>query len=318
MNLNNHGLSRISAVCIFVFFSHCSFAQSGAFEINQACVQDGCFSGDSPGFPVTLQEPGTYLLTSDLQVDDPTVTAIVFRADNVSLDLNRFTVSGPVQCTGEPASCDQDGPAVGVDGGFHENLRIANGTISGFSQWGLVTGPNSYVERILSRSNFRTGIVARKGTHIIRSKAIQNQGSGFVLRADTIATEVIASGNEVGIQANCIDDVGCNQIIDSNISRNNRGINDWGGAFVRGSTIAFNFGAGVIVINGSSTYEGNHIIFNGGEGIAIGSGTFFSDPPPRVVLRNNRISENSPDITTQVANSLLDAGGNVCGNEIGC
>ena len=44
-----------------------ALAVDGVLEINQTCaVQTGCFAGDSPGFPVTITQPGSYRLTSNL------------------------------------------------------------------------------------------------------------------------------------------------------------------------------------------------------------------------------------------------------------
>jgi len=43
-------------------------ACDGAYEINQACVDTACFSGDTAGFPVTIATPAAYRLSSDLTV----------------------------------------------------------------------------------------------------------------------------------------------------------------------------------------------------------------------------------------------------------
>jgi hypothetical protein len=208
----------IPLIAIYALMCNHAEAQNGAFEINQTCAETGCFPGDDPGFPVLLTEPGTYILTSNLEVVDPGDSAIVISTSNIAIDLNRFSVSGPVVCSGVPAKCDQQGPANGIDGGFHENLRITNGTVSGFSQWGIVTGPNSYVVNIVSRSNSGKGIVARDGTQVSNSKAIGNEGTGIELRGSSIAKGVVVRENGTGIGVGCAIDNGCNQVIESNIS----------------------------------------------------------------------------------------------------
>jgi hypothetical protein len=43
-----------------------SRAADGVIEINQSCVAGGCFAGDTAGFPVTISQPGSYRLTSNL------------------------------------------------------------------------------------------------------------------------------------------------------------------------------------------------------------------------------------------------------------
>ena len=305
---------------LFSVFLVSSFAEAspGVFEINQACVEIGCFEEDTPGFPVTLSHPGTYILSSDLTVSDPTVGAIVMQTNNISLDLNRFTISGPVVCQGDPLTCAPSGPAVGVNGEFFENLRIENGTIQGFSQWGLVTGPNGYVNGILSRGNYWIGINARAGTQVSNSKAVNNQHVGVSLAGTSIATEIIARGNFTGVAMGCGTNEGCSALLDSNVSQNNLGVYDWGGALIRGNVISMNLTRGIQNINGWSTIDGNQVILNEGSGVMIGGGTAFSQPASPVVLRNNRISGHAINVDLGTDAQFVDAGGNVCGDSVSC
>lgn len=69
-------------------------ADDGVLEINQACAISGCLPGDSPGFPVTLEEPGSYRLTSNLYVGGASAWAIRIHDRNISLDLNGFVIDG--------------------------------------------------------------------------------------------------------------------------------------------------------------------------------------------------------------------------------
>ena len=113
-------------------------AAEGALEINPLCVASGCFAGDNPGFPVEIASPGHYVLTGNLDVTGESspenVTAIRVRVSgsNSTLDLNGFTIRGPVSCSGGPpvTGCS---PAVGSgDGVLVENntsVSICNGAI---------------------------------------------------------------------------------------------------------------------------------------------------------------------------------------------
>ena len=67
-------------------------AGEGVLEINQACAVNpvtGCFSGDAPGFPVTIDGSAgrSYLLTGDLVIPDPDTSGISISASG------RFTRS---------------------------------------------------------------------------------------------------------------------------------------------------------------------------------------------------------------------------------
>jgi hypothetical protein len=69
---------RLLSLLLVLFFClpPAAYAAEGIAEINQTCaVQTGCFAGDSPGFPVTIDGSagGSYRLTSDLSVADPSL-----------------------------------------------------------------------------------------------------------------------------------------------------------------------------------------------------------------------------------------------------
>ena len=61
---------------LFLTLTAPALASDGVIEINQTCaVQTGCIDnsggiGDTPGFPVTIEIPGSYVLTSNLVVSE--------------------------------------------------------------------------------------------------------------------------------------------------------------------------------------------------------------------------------------------------------
>ena len=71
-----------------------AFAGDGRIEINQACAQAGCFTGDNPGFPVTLNGGDSFVLTSNLTVTGAT-SAVTTGSSGKVLDLNGFEIAGP-------------------------------------------------------------------------------------------------------------------------------------------------------------------------------------------------------------------------------
>ena len=60
--------------------------------------------GDAAGFPVTLSQPGSYVLTSNLTVSNANTHAIDITVDDVTVDLNGFVIQGPTVCTGGGSS----------------------------------------------------------------------------------------------------------------------------------------------------------------------------------------------------------------------
>ena len=70
-------------------------AGEGAIEINQLCVATGCFAGDAPGWPVQLTEPGSYVLTSNLDVPSSS-EGVEIQASQVVLDLGEVESLNPL------------------------------------------------------------------------------------------------------------------------------------------------------------------------------------------------------------------------------
>ena len=93
--------SRVSAVAVSLALSLWLAprveAVDGVVLIDQNRALAGNVTpGDFPGFPVTISRPGSYRLSGNLEVTDPDITAIEITADHVTLDLNGFSIQGPL------------------------------------------------------------------------------------------------------------------------------------------------------------------------------------------------------------------------------
>jgi hypothetical protein len=121
------GLAALSAApCLAV---------DGVVEINEARALAGDVTpGDTPGFPVTLSRPGSYRLTSRLATSSKSTTAILVTSDDVTLDLNGFTIACAFVVEGGaiPAGClalSGPGDGVGVDVATRARTSVRNGVI---------------------------------------------------------------------------------------------------------------------------------------------------------------------------------------------
>src|SRR5688572_28472467 len=77
-----------------------AFAVDGQIANTQArAMAGGITPGDTPGFPVTITQPGSYVLSGNLTVPVESAggqtLAIRIAADGVWLDLNGFSIIGP-------------------------------------------------------------------------------------------------------------------------------------------------------------------------------------------------------------------------------
>jgi len=138
-------------------------AAGGAFEINQDCAAAGCFAGDTAGFPVTITQSGTYVLTSDLVVNSSN-DAIQISASYVDLDLNGHIIDGGGSCSGTPVSaCSGAVGGIGINlqtFSLDTDIRLHNGTVRGFASGGIqggVAGDGTVLDHLTVAENILFG-----------------------------------------------------------------------------------------------------------------------------------------------------------------
>ncbi|TDR19446.1 hypothetical protein [Marinicella litoralis] len=138
-------MKKIILLSCALMFGHAN-ASNGVFAINDICDAFGCFPGDSSGFPITITEPGSYQLTSNIVSSSTTTDVIQINADNVTLDLNGFSIIGPRTCTGDNTTlvCTNNGmTAHGVSAVSRKNVKVKNGTVKGFDTGISLTSSSS-------------------------------------------------------------------------------------------------------------------------------------------------------------------------------
>ncbi len=99
-------------VSLAILFLSASFVRNatagdGMLEISQTCaINLGCFSGDSPGYPVTItgSSASSYRLTSDLILPDAATDGVLINVPRISLDLNGFQIISAA-CVGALTNC---------------------------------------------------------------------------------------------------------------------------------------------------------------------------------------------------------------------
>jgi hypothetical protein len=199
-------LSRqLISVSIIALLCQSVYGADSVVLIDQKAAASGkVTSKDTPGFPVTLSDPGSYRLNGNLVVPDGATTAIEITADNVTLDLNGFSIIGPNTCTPSPTQCAISGGAgigvvaVGASGNpSPSNVRVFNGTVQGMGGHGIrLLGAGNVVERVFASSNGGPGIVVGDGS-VIDSYAHLNAAGAAII--GQIVRGSIATNNITGI-----------------------------------------------------------------------------------------------------------------------
>jgi hypothetical protein len=190
-------------------------AVDGVILIDQNKAMTGnVTAGDTPGFPVSINQPGSYRLDGNLSVPNNTTNAIEINASNVTLDLNGFAILGPVTCAAFP--CTNVGSLAsgyGVLSGSdapqkaYMNITVRNGTIAGMGADGVhILGESVRVEDLRVHDNGFSGIVVRstafgaQSNLVVRGNTVQRNGSyGVKAYAGLITDNMISESRDAGI-----------------------------------------------------------------------------------------------------------------------
>ena len=184
-------------------------AADGVIEINQASVEA------SGGFPFTIANPGSYILTGNLKVEDGDADGILVQTeDGVTIDLNGFEIDGQGSSGFGVSSrrLDDSGPLP------FGNVAIRDGTVRGFKTGVWIS--SGVVEGVRALSNTEAGILAFR-SHVTNCVARENGGAGI---QGMIVADSEATGNQgVGI-------IGSESpLVTGNVAGNNVGGDDFFG-----------------------------------------------------------------------------------------
>ena len=214
--------------CLLTTLSVSTFAVDGVTLISQSTVTA------AGGFPYRITHSGSYKLASNLDASGSVTDAIDIDADNVVLDLNGFTITGPCGlglCSGD-----------GIASFSHHTITIKNGVVSGWFGGINLAGSQvgALVEEVHANNNSGTGI---------------DVGDGIVRRCTT-------TGDFVGIS---VDNYG---VVESNVSSKNADGFLLFNTTATGNTAVgnTNFGLSALgdTVYGSNVFSGNKSDAGGG------------------------------------------------------
>lgn len=274
--VRTRGLVFATTILLLAFVSSPVFA---VVKINQSKAEaGGVTSGDSAGFPVTISVAGSYQLTGNLTVAGANKTAIDVTAEDVTINLNGYSITGPTVCTGSGSSisCTPTGTGRGING---TGITVFNGTVRGMGETGIQCGTCS-VTNVHATNNGGNGIYVNNGI-ISGSRADYNGQEGFDLNGGTISGSTAMWNGLYGL---------------------------WVGSGVaQGNTLNSNGSAGIYA-NFNATILNNMISYNEGYGVSFSacSSGFGSN-----VINNNTLGEISGCGTLQI-------GTNICGGDTTC
>lgn len=206
------------------------------------------------GFPYKITRPGSYRLSGNLTVTGA-VDAIDIRTGNVTLDLNGFSIIGPLVCSGTPAQC-AGSAGNGITGaavsGF---VTVKNGYVQGFQQGVILNSPANAID-LEATGNRLLGIALLNSGSIVRCQASFNNSDGFQgVFASISDSTAIGNGNS-GFS-----------LKGANLSHSVARLNGGFGVLVNGGTVIGNFvdsnSIGVqFLLNQPNTLFGSNTVVN--------------------------------------------------------
>ncbi len=219
--------------------------------------------------PYTISEPGSYVLTGNI-VAPPAYTGagIVITSDDVTLDLNGFTLHG-VPMAGDAIKADaagflhrvsikngnvSGGWAFGVNLTQAQECSLSDLRVDGCSSVGVFVGRYSTIDHCTSSNNSFQGFSAALGAVITGCIAHNNGASGITCELNSVVKDCVVFFNaEDGIQTlrycvveNCSAQLNTGDGIDAKNS------------LVRGCTSGENNGLAINDNGGSCTLIENH------------------------------------------------------------
>lgn len=188
-------VSRSVLLSLGIALSGAAGAVDGVVLLDQSKALNGnATPGDSPGFPITISQPGSYRLDSNLVVPNRTTNAIEIAASNVTIDLNGFAIVGPC-----PQNCQPiNGPnssghgIVVVVPGAH-GITIRNGSITGVGADGInLQVFDAMVDHVHVDSSGANGmLVGLFGTSIQSGSVIDSTSSNNALTGIQITNGIV-------------------------------------------------------------------------------------------------------------------------------
>lgn len=157
---------------------------------------------------------GTVVTTSITLASDLgpcTGDALIAGADNITIDLGGYTISGT-------------GTGAGVRVAQRTGVTVTNGTIQGFHT-GVVLDESTYstVLKLVLRDNIRGVNLAGSNDNLVEKNTILNSGLDAIrlgLSADNVISKNTLSGNVFGIG---VADSSTGNLIEKNVLRDTRG-----------------------------------------------------------------------------------------------
>ena len=264
MKLKAWSLALFGAMAMLAFAGSAG-AVDGTIEINQAKVLAGS------GFPFTISTANTsYRLTGSLTVPAST-NGILVTANNVTIDMNGFSITGPGSTSGV---------VNGVSAGGIADVTVENGTITGLGL-AIVLGTSGIVRNVHADANGDGGIDVGDNS-VVEGCTANNSTSNYGIACGGSGCAI--SGNTAN--GNADEGIFCSG----------------SGCQITGNTANGNISVGIDCQSNACVISGNTVLGNPSLGIGcFGTGCLISGN----TVVNSADGIEAGDTTTGYSNNVL-------------
>jgi hypothetical protein len=249
-------------------FAPAALAVDGTVLINQSTITNGLPGCPTGGhFPIVICQSGSYRLSSNLTMPNANTDGIDITADNVTVDLNGFSILGPTVCSGSPLTCIRNNGTPSGNGisSSNANIVVMNGQIKGMGLNGIsLAGTKSRVQNIQATSNVNHGIFVGDSSVVSLCTVNSNGGTGIFANGSDVVT-----GNLVSFNVNGINSANQAALISGNsvLSSSSVGIQAVCPSLISGNLVFLN-------ANNSQFFDTSGNLLATGNLVALGSSVF--------------------------------------------
>ncbi len=235
-------------------------ADDGRRELSQ--------TGAGGTFPIHINAPGSYVLTSNLDlsaVPNKSAISILAGVHDVSIDLNGFAILGP--CNGTPCASTS---GTGIDGVSSNHVIVRNGAIRGMADNGILLGAGARLSDLALEAHGFDGAQLGDAAVLTRVVARANGQDGLDVDEGSTVSDCVAIGNaDDGIE---VDSPGTVVTRSSVRLNGGNGIYAQSDATITECSASGNTGTGIRATT-ASAIANNSATGNTGTGFYAGSGS---------------------------------------------
>ena len=212
--------------------------------------------------PFAITSPGLYYLTANLTSSGTNNYAITVDADDVTIDLMGFCLTGP----GKGSGANNSGIVVAAT---RTNVEIRNGSIKAFGYEGIRSAPDSTSIRVVGlrvRETGRYGMQLNGIDNLVMDCAVNSCVAGiYVGYSSLVKGSQVAGNNSAGINMSA-----GSTAVGNTLHGNSHGILATYGSLVTDNTVSNNSGMGISAQD-NCTITRNTAYNNSGTGINTGT-----------------------------------------------